>query len=75
VSDDFPCASIELLILNQLLGQSCRQVSQSWTANERPRLSLPCPDACNLAPVFNHGVLLLLCGGSSKHFFIGSEIS
>jgi hypothetical protein len=34
-----------------------------------------CPDACNLAPVVNQGVLLLLCGGSSKYFFIGSEIS
>jgi hypothetical protein len=42
---------------------------------ETTRLSLPCPDACNLAPVFNHGVLLLLCGGSSTHFFLGPEIS
>src|ERR1700721_1056751 len=39
----------------------------------RPRPSLPCPDACNLASVFNHGVLSLLCGGSSKHFFLGSR--
>src|SRR3984957_9960342 len=45
----------------------------SWTANGRPRPSLPCPDACNLAFVFNHGVLSLLCGGSSKHFFLGSR--
>jgi hypothetical protein len=27
------------------------------------------------SPVFNHGVLLLLCGGSSTHFSPGPEIS
>jgi hypothetical protein len=62
------------------LRRTCRSYCSKYTirchnfSNQRPRPSLPCPDACNLAPVFNHGVLLLLCGGSGTLFFSGPRV-
>ena len=42
--------------------------SVRWQTRDHDHL-FPALIACNLAPVFNHGVLSLLCGGSSKHVF------